>query len=134
MAKIKVVAGDLDAGAWDFIADVMSRPSTSKSFWWGEKYDLRKQLVSFEQLDEQKARSLAGAAGWGFVGTVALGPLGLLAGALFGGRAQDQYTFAAELSDGQKFMATCPGKIWTKLQGIGFDKARVVGPDASASE
>jgi hypothetical protein len=58
-------------------------------------------------------------AGWGIVGAVLLGPVGLLAGLLAGGRGKD-VTFVGVHKDGRKFFATTDSKTYTKISAALF--------------
>ena len=62
MSTIKVVAGDLDKGSWQFNgmfgAATMSRASTTKRFWTGESIDLKAEVENIEQLTEEKVKNL----------------------------------------------------------------------------
>ena len=134
---IKVIAGDIEEGQWDFHWKTWKYPWTIRRLtnkaarergptaW--EEYDLREHLRTAQQLDEESARSLAGAAGWGFVGGLALGPLGLVGGALFGGRQKKtEVTVAFEFHDGTRFLATCKPEVWKRLRALVWDKERIV--------
>ncbi len=70
-------------------------------------------------------RLLTGTAGWGFVGLVALGPLGAIGGMLLGGNKKE-VSFTAELDDGRKFMAVTDSKTWRKIAAALFER---VGTD-----
>jgi hypothetical protein len=123
MSTIKVVAGDLDKGSWQFIgsfgACTMTRASTTKSLWKGESYNLNTDVQSIEQLTEEKVKKLAGTAAWGIAGAVLLGPLGAIGGMLVGGN-KIEVAFTCHLKDGQKFMATTDGKTWQKIMAARF--------------
>ena len=123
MATIKVVAGDLDNGSWQFMGmfgtATMSRASTTKSLWKGESVDLKSEVDSIEQLTEDKVKKVAGTAGWGLAGAALLGPLGAIGGILLGGNKK-QVAFACYLKDGRKFMATTDGKTWQKITAARF--------------
>ena len=64
---------------------------------------------------EESVKSLGGTVGWGLVGGVILGPLGLLAGALVGGRSKT-VTFICKFKDGRKIMGTVSQKTWVDIQ------------------
>ena len=68
-----------------------------------------------------KVKTLAGTAGWGFVGLVALGPLGAIGGMLLGGNKKE-VSFTAELDDGRKFMAVTDCKTWRKIAAALFER------------
>ncbi len=123
MASIKVVAGDLDKGAWQFVGmfgtATMTRASTTKSLWKGESVDLKTEVESIDQLTEEKVKKLAGTAGWGLAGAALLGPLGAIGGMLIGGNKKE-VAFTCNLKDGRKFMATTSGKVWQKIIAARF--------------
>lgn len=123
MAKIKVVAGDLDKGSWQFTGmfgtAIMLRTSTTNNLWGGEKINLLEDVESIEQLNEEKVKKLAGTAGWGIAGGVLLGPVGAIGGILLGGNKKE-VAFACHLKDGRKFMATTDGKTWQKIAAARF--------------
>lgn len=118
---IKVVAGDLTEGKWQFTgwfgqalmtrADQMSfKPQT---------VDLIADVDNLEVLTEEKVKKLAGTAGWGAAGALLLGPVGAIGGILLGGNKK-QVAFAGYLHDGRKFMATTDSKTWQKIQAARF--------------
>lgn len=123
MAAVKVEAGDIDKGAWQysgmFGTAMLTRASTKDHPWKGETINLGQELERIEPLDEEKVKKLAGTAGWGVAGAVLLGPIGAIGGILIGGNKKE-VAFAAYLKDGRKFMATTDGGTWKKLMAITF--------------
>ena len=123
MATVKVEAGDIDKGAWQysgmFGTSILTRASTKDHPWKGETINLGLELERTELLDEEKVKKLAGTAGWGVAGAVLLGPIGAIGGMLLGGNKKE-VAFAAYLKDGRKFMATTDGGTWKKLMAIIF--------------
>jgi len=77
------------------------------------------QLASIEIASEESVKRIGGAAGWGAIGALVLGPVGLLAGMLLGGRGKD-VTFIATFKDGRKLLATTDSKTFVKLQALVF--------------
>ncbi len=77
------------------------------------------EIDSLEVADEENVKRLGGTVGWGVVGAVALGPVGLLAGLLAGGRGKD-VTFVCLLRDGRRFMATAPAKVYREISASIF--------------
>lgn len=77
------------------------------------------QLETLEVASEESVKRVGGTVGWGVAGGVLLGPVGLLAGLLAGGRGKD-VTFVCKLRDGRKFMATAPSKVFTELSAALF--------------
>lgn len=84
-----------------------------------EAIDLKKELERVEIQTEDSVKKLAGTAGWGLAGGVLFGPLGLLAGIVFGGRKKD-VLFTAYLKDGRKFLAVTDSKAFKSIQAAAF--------------
>ena len=63
---------------------------------------------------EENVKKIAGTVGWGVVGGVLAGPVGVLAGALLGGNKK-QVTFTLELTDGRKLMGSVDSKAYTAM-------------------
>lgn len=124
LSKIKVVAGDLDHGTWDFNglfgSVLMTRTSTKEHMWKGETYNFATDIENVELLDEENVKKLVGTASWGLVGAALLGPLGAIGGILLGGNKKE-VAFAAHLKSGKKFMATTDGKAWKKIMAAKFE-------------
>jgi hypothetical protein len=57
--------------------------------------------------------------GMAAVGSLVLGPVGLVGGALAGGNKK-RIMFTLTLKDGRRMLATADGKTWTKLQSALF--------------
>jgi hypothetical protein len=72
------------------------------------------QISELELATEENMNRLSGALGLGLVGDLALGPIGLLAGLIRGGRGR-QFTFVCILKDGRRFLATAKEPIWARL-------------------
>ncbi len=115
MAEIKVLAGDIEKGSWTFVS-LFGQALMKKG---SPEINLKEETESIELLDEEKYNKLARKAGWAIAGGIATGGVGLVAGALFGGRKKTM-TFACELKDGRKFMAVTDRKSWTKIQAATF--------------
>lgn len=118
---VKVVAGDISEGKWQFTAmfsQALMTRADQMSFK-PQTVDLIRDVESLEQLTEEKVKKLAGTAGWGAAGAVLLGPVGAIGGILLGGNKKE-VAFAAYLKDGRKFMATTDGKTWQKIQAARF--------------
>lgn len=83
---------------------------------WGKSKCLliKDHIISVEVLTEESKTSIMGKAGWGALGAIALGPLGLLAGVLGGGRSKE-ICVACELDDGRKIIATASA---SEYQGL----------------
>jgi hypothetical protein len=119
MSTIKVLAGDISKGSWDFTG--MFRTAIMTKGLFGETIDFAKETENIEQLNEEKVKKLIGTAGWGLAGAALLGPLGAIGGMLLGGNKKE-VTFSCYLKDGRKFMATTDGKTWQKILAARFDQ------------
>ena len=117
MATIKVLAGDFleGSGTFNFGSLVLK---TSKHPFAGEAISIS-QLSEVEIATEESVKKIGGTVGWGIAGGLILGPVGLLAGLLMGGRGKE-VTFVAKFSDGQRLMATTDYKTFTKLKAAVF--------------
>ncbi len=73
------------------------------------------EIARLEEASEESVVSIGGAAGWGIAGSVLLGPAGLLAGLILGGKGKDT-TFVCEFKDGRKFLGTASSKVFNELK------------------
>ncbi|WP_133365703.1 hypothetical protein [Qipengyuania sediminis] len=116
MGTINVHAGDWKKGKGSYGLGVFLLP---RPLGWEKESINSKHLTEVEVASEESVKRLGGAAGWGVAGAVLLGPVGLLAGALLGGRGKD-VTFIARFRDGRKFLATTDSKTFIKIQSVVF--------------
>jgi hypothetical protein len=116
MAKLKLHAGDWQ-GTGEFIVSEfkLPRPGTVWSF---DRVN-GLQLAEVELASEESVKRIGGTVGWGIAGAVVLGPVGLLAGLLLGGKGQD-VTFVAKFKDGRRMLATTDSKTFTKIRSYVF--------------
>jgi len=93
----------------------------TKNTAWGSPGEALKltDIKSVEEASEESVKRVGGTVGWGVAGAVALGPVGLLAGLLLGGKGKD-ITFVAEFKDGRKMLATADSKTFIKLKAAIF--------------
>ena len=117
MATIKVLAGDFLEGDGQYSWGSFSL-KTEKHPWAGEIIPLN-QLDTVDIATEENVKKIGGTVGWGVAGAVILGPVGLLAGLLLGGKKKE-VTFVAKFKDGRKLMASTDSKTFTKLQAAVF--------------
>lgn len=117
MAKIKVHAGDFLKGdsAFYFGSFVLK---TKEHYISGETISVD-ELETVEVASEESVKKIGGTVGWGAAGAVILGPVGLLAGLLLGGRKKE-VTFVARFKDGRKLLATTDNKTFTELKAAVF--------------
>jgi len=105
---MKYIAGDFPE---------ISKIGCGQIIWgWGDAkcVNFTDHIISAEVMTEESKTSILGKAGWGAVGAIALGPLGLLAGVLGGGRSKE-ICVACELDDGRKFIATASASEYQDL-------------------
>lgn len=76
-------------------------------------------LESVEMASEANVKKLASTVGWGAVGGLALGPVGLLAGLIAGGR-KNEVTFVARFKNGKRILATADRKAFLAMQAAVF--------------
>jgi hypothetical protein len=118
MAKIKVQAGDFNKGDASYSFGMITLKTKEHSFL-GENMKVKDTFEAVEIATEESAVKLGGAVGWGAAGALLAGPVGLLAGAVLGGRGKD-VVFVAKLKDGRKFMGQTDSKTFTKLKAEVF--------------
>lgn len=73
------------------------------------------EISKLERASEEAVVSLGGAAGWGLAGGILLGPAGLLAGLILGGKGKD-VTFVCVFKDGRKFLGTAADKVFNEIE------------------
>ncbi|HEX5340354.1 MAG TPA: hypothetical protein VFX47_05695 [Gammaproteobacteria bacterium] len=117
MATVKVHAGDFlkGDGQISFGSLVLK---TKEHSWVGESIPFS-ALETVDVASEESVKKIGGTVGWGAAGAVILGPVGLLAGLLLGGKKKE-VTFVAKFKDGRKLLATTDSKSFTKLQAAVF--------------
>lgn len=120
MGTITIHAGDFPKGKASFHFGVLGLPwQAGDGFSTGKALPLTGQLASVEIATEEAVKRVGGTIGWGVVGATLLGPVGMLAGLLLGGKGKE-VTFVALLKDGKKMLATTDSKTFTKLQALAF--------------
>lgn len=121
MAKLNVHAGDFPTGKNSQFLNGIFLMDTGRTGWLGVKWEKipAAELAEIEVATEENVKRLGGTVGWGVAGAVLLGPLGLLAGLLAGGRGKD-ITFVAKFKDGRKMLATASSKTFIALQAKVF--------------
>ncbi|MEX0963808.1 MAG: hypothetical protein WDZ52_07210 [Pseudohongiellaceae bacterium] len=118
MAKIKILAGDFYKGGQHQLSFGTMTLFSDKAKWIGEHIPVS-ELQTVEPASEDSVKKIGGTIGWGALGGVALGPVGLLAGLVLGGKGKE-VTFVATLKDGRKMLATTDSKTYAKLQAAVF--------------
>jgi len=72
------------------------------------------EVAEIDVINSESDKKMLGAIGWGIVGGVALGGLGLLAGVLAGGNGND-VTFKCVFKDGRKFIGVTRQKSYNEI-------------------
>jgi hypothetical protein len=128
--SIKVLAGDWEPGTvCVFEGALFGRPDRIRmGRIFGAEYSAE-EVASIELITEQNSTSILGKAGWGFLGSVALGPLGMFAGLLGGGNRHDKIV-AFELTNGKRALLQCDTKSYGEIMRLVFKKkADAAAPD-----
>jgi len=118
LGLIEVHAGDFAVGKHNhqFLGDCFHMKVAGR---------FRKERIPTTQVSEvvmateEEVKRLGGTVGWGVAGAALLGPVGLLAGLLAGGRGKD-VTFVCKFKDGRKFLGTARSKTYTKILATQF--------------
>jgi hypothetical protein len=117
MGKIKILAGDFTGDGTYADGRITLRPKECPSPAHRMKVD--EFLESVEIAVQHNEVKVGGAVGWGAAGAILAGPLGLLAGAVLGGRGK-QVVFVGVLKDGRKFLGQTDSKTFAALRAAVF--------------
>lgn len=137
MAKLKVLAGDFKqiSGSYNYInfrkkCFVMEpMPDKSKKGIWGfltRDLNPKPEEIHFDEIEEmevateESVKRIGGTIGWGVAGAALLGPVGLLAGLLLGGKGKD-VIFVCKFKDGRKLIAQSPSADYNALMVYRLD-------------
>ena len=90
-----------------------------------EEINLKGNIDKIEVVTEESKKKFIGAAGWGLVGSAALGPVGLIAGVLAGGNKKE-ICFVCYLKDGRKFMAFSDPTVYQEFVAAQFESPEPV--------
>lgn len=115
--RMKIHGGDLPASTQLNITFGQVSLTTGLVAGTGERIPLTSETVEdLSVATEENVKRIGGTVGWGAAGAVLLGPVGLLAGLLAGGRKKET-TFVLLLKDGRKLLATVDNKAYVKMAG-----------------
>lgn len=108
MSSPKIISGNLPPRSTLIVVSnsVFIDSRIPGKFFGSTSRDVTKEIIAVEQLTDENKNSVLGKAGWGTLGAVALGPAGMLAGLLLGGKSKE-ICFACRLSTGESFVASC---------------------------
>ncbi len=102
---------DIGGGSWMYDAEKKELKKDDLRI----KIRLNKHLTKIQIVSEKNDRTISGTVSAGIVGAVALGPLGALAGSLYGGKRDKETVIYGELSDGNTFVGKCDNDVFPKL-------------------
>lgn len=113
-ARNKVIAGDYEGKMIIQTFGQLSINSVFKTY-----VDLNKKTIKeYEIINEKSQKSIVSAVGRGFVGSLVLGPAGLLAG--LSAKSKSTHLMAVQFNDGKKSLLEIDDKIYDKLIKILF--------------
>ncbi len=116
-------AGDFGDGEGSFSSLRDSFTLPIKGIMLGSQRVAASALSSVEIATEESVKRLGGTAGWGLASEALLGPAGMLAWLLLGGRGK-KIVFAVRFADGRKFLASSDSQTFTAIQAATFDAAK----------
>ena len=93
----------------------------SSGFFQSEKIPLAGNIVSLEPITEENKTSILAKAGWGTVGGLIFGPVGVAAGLFLTGKTKE-ISIACELRTGIRFVANVDSEAYRELSAIHFIK------------
>ena len=126
--SFKVLAGDfyneVAKGRAQFVGNTFHLDENiEKKHWFSLGYQSVKipalQVETLEVATEESFKKMGGAIGWGLVGGLALGGIGLVAGLLAGGKNKE-VTFICKFKDGRKMLAKADIGVFEKIQAACF--------------
>ena len=75
------------------------------------------KIAAIEHITQENQASIGGALGWGAAGAALLGPVGLVAGVMLGGK-KERRIMALRFIDGRSVLLECPSKEFKWLLGL----------------
>jgi hypothetical protein len=113
---LKVLAGDFinTRGTSKCSPAGFSLWPKDETFHWSPEQIPMSEIEILEQASEENVKKIGRTVLWGLAGAVALGPVGLLAGLLLGGK-KTEITFFTKFKDGRKLVATVDSKTWANI-------------------
>lgn len=112
--KVKVVAGDLQAGEWDFNGGMMT-PDMSTGL--AECVSLMGNIDSITVQTQENVKDIAKTLGLTVAGGVLFGPLGAIAGYFAGGNRKEVCALI-KLKEGKQFLAVMDQRIYQQCVGL----------------
>ena len=120
---MKVIGGGLPNGT-EISSSIFGSYTLTvpEGFFKSRKISLNDHLSAVEHLTEENKYSILGKAGWGTLGAIALGPVGLLAGLVLGGNSKE-LCCACKLDTGEEFLVSCDTEECQKLKSLAMKNA-----------
>lgn len=118
MAKIKIHAGDFPKGDASMSFGQITLPWTPGSGFFGKNLGLT-ELEEIDIANEESVKRIGGTIGWGAAGALVLGPVGLLAGLLLGGK-KTEITFVAKFKGNRKMLGSTDSKTYKVMMAAVF--------------
>jgi len=118
-STITIHAGDFGSGKASFKNNVITLPAKKgQGLLNRDTIDLN-DLTEIDIATDESVKRMGGTIGWGVAGAAILGPVGLLAGLLLGGKKKE-ITFVALFSDNKKMLATTDAKTYQQFMATAF--------------
>lgn len=119
MAKIKIHAGDFPKGDATMYFGQITLPWQKGDSFFGGKTIALSDLEEIDVASEDSVKRIGGTIGWGAAGALVLGPVGLLAGLLLGGK-KTEVTFVARFKDNRKMLGSTDSKTYKSMMAVVF--------------
>tara|TARA_B100000929_G_C15496091_1_gene416024 strand:- start:432 stop:797 length:366 start_codon:yes stop_codon:yes gene_type:complete len=120
LGEFKVHAGDFATNRKAmFTGGMFTMPDKEDMWAWKVHRYMPNDVEELAQASEDNVKRIGGTVGWGVAGAAILGPVGLLAGLIAGGKGKD-VTFIIKFKDGKKALCTAKSKDFIKMQSSLF--------------
>ncbi len=119
MAKIKIHAGDFPKGDAAMHFNQIVLPWQPGDGFFGGKTIGLADLEEIDVASEESVKRIGGTIGWGAAGALVLGPVGLLAGLLLGGK-KTEVTFVAKFKGEKKMLGSTDSKSYKTMMAAVF--------------
>lgn len=118
LGEMKLHAGDFGEGTAHYFDSLRSFSMPKGGFFKTDSISAT-EIKTVEKASEESVKRLGGTIGWGVAGGLVLGPVGILAGLLLGGKSNET-TFVVKFKDGRKFLATTDSDTYKKILAATF--------------
>lgn len=118
--EFKIHAGDFSTQHKAmFTSGSFSMPPENDVWGWKKERYTASDVEEIAEASEENVKRIGGTLGWGAAGALVLGPVGLLAGLLMGGKKKE-VTFVVKFKDGKKALCSADSKLYTKMLASQF--------------